>query len=158
MEIHRAEPAVIELNGFLNALRCVIDCPKRMFSATLIEKNVDLNSTIKNIKNSIDEHGGIIEQKKIDYQTTHQLFIDHIYKKISGTNTRGLDNLDWNLIEYYGLISTQDLEDGPWNRLVSQEHTTLRFLDNEGDEYILLIVEFSDFVVLTQLGLAWSEK
>lgn len=86
------------------------------------------------------------------------MFIDNIHKKISETNTRALDNLDWNLIEYYGLVSTADQEDGPWNRLISQEHTTLRFLDKEGDEYILFFVEFSDFVVVTQLGLSWNGK
>ncbi|WP_444907148.1 hypothetical protein ACJJIR_01985 [Microbulbifer sp. SSSA008] len=158
LEIHRAEPAVIELNGFLNALRCVIDCPKRIFSATLVEKNADLNSIVEDTIKSIGEFGKLIEQRQSDYNTTYQLFIDHIYKKISDTKTRALDNLDWNLIEYYGLISTSDQEDGPWNRFISQEHTILRFLDDDGDEYTLFFVEFSDFVVVTQLGLAWNEK
>lgn len=62
LEIHRAEPAVIELNGFLNALRCVIDCPKRMFSATLVEKDLELNSIIEETIESIGDDGKIIEQ------------------------------------------------------------------------------------------------
>jgi len=158
LEIHRSEPAVIELNGFLNALRCVIDCPKRMFSATLVEKDFELSSIVEETIKSIGDYGTLIEQAQLDYKTTYQLFVDHIYKKISDSKTRALDNLDWNLIEYYGLISTSDQEDGTWNRLISQEHTTLRFLDDEGDEYILFFVEFSDFVVVTQLGLSWNEK
>jgi hypothetical protein len=158
LEIHRSEPAVIELNGFLNALRCVIDCPKRMFSATLVEKDFELSSIVEETIKSIGDYGKLIEHAQLEYKTTYQLFVDHIYKKISDDKTRALDNLDWNLIEYYGLISTSDQEDGPWNRLISQEHTTLRFLDDEGDEYILFFVEFSDFVVVTQLGLSWNEK
>ena len=156
VEMHCALPIVFELDGFLNALRCVIDCPTRMFSATFIEKGSDLNEIISDSIKYIEESGKLIEIKQCNYNSVYNLFVELIYKRISETKTRALDNLDWNLIEYYGLISTADQEDGPWNRLISQEHTTLRFTDDEGREYISFFVEFSDFVVTTSLGVSWN--
>lgn len=158
LKTHRAEPQVIELNGFLNALRCIIDCPRRLFSAALIEKGFELNSIVEELSRNINAKGTLIEQTQLDFKDIYQLFVEHIYKRISSTKTRALDNLDWNLIEYYGLISTSDQEDGPWNRLISQAHTALRFIDENGNECLFFLVEFSDFIVVTQLGLSWNEN
>lgn len=158
LKIHRALPAVLELNGFLNALRCIIDCPNRAFGACLIQKDTDLTSIVQDAITNINSSGKVLEDTQLGYKLTYRLFIDLIYKRISPRNKRALDNLDWNLIEYYGLISTADQEDGPWNRFISQEHRVLRFIGNDGGEYVIFFVEYSDFVVETQLGVSWSHS
>ena len=157
LEMHRSRLAVTELDGFLNALRCVIGCPKRLFSASIVEEE-EIDAILEDAIKAIGEWGTLKEQMQSNYETICQLFVDSIFSKISDSETKALDNIEWSLIEYYGLISTSDQEDGSWNRLISQEHSTLRFLDDEGNEYILFFVEFSDFFVATQLGVAWDER
>ncbi|WP_143821034.1 hypothetical protein [Motiliproteus sp. MSK22-1] len=157
LDVHRALGTVCELDGFLNAIRCIIDCPRRLFSATLIEKETTLEAIILEDIDYIDKNGNLLERSVVAYKPAYELFVNLIYNRISESKTSATDNLDWNLIEYYGLLSTADIEDGPWNRFISQEHSILRFINADNCECLMFYVEFSDFVVATQLGVQWNE-
>ncbi|WP_148059405.1 hypothetical protein [Sinobacterium caligoides] len=148
---------MLELDGFLNAVRCFLDCPKRLFSAELVGGGLPLEDIVDGDIKGIETNGRVISKSIENYHSVYKLIVDLIYKKISKSKTRSTENIDWNLVEYYGLISTADIEDGPWNRLISQDHTLVRFLDEDGSESITFYIEFSDFVLATQLGVAWNE-
>ncbi len=105
----------------------------------------------------IQDVGQILENETVQNKVVYNLIVEYVYKKISESKTRATDNLDWNLVEYFGLMSTADEESGPWNRLLSQDHQLIRFVDNEGCESIMFYVEFSDFLVAVQLGVSWHD-
>lgn len=157
VEIHWAQIPVIELDGFLNASRCILECPGRLFNAQFEQKINGMECIIQQDIENISKNGKFLERTEIDYEGVRQLFIDLIYKKIPPRGGGSLENFDWVLIEYYGLISTADQENGPWNRLLSQTHALIRFVDENQCESVMFYVEYSDFVVITQLGVDWGE-
>lgn len=150
INIHKAEPTVIELDGFLNAVRCVLDCPRRLFLARFLE------CTIEDDLEHLKTLGSLSKLSELSFNSVHEQFVKNIYEKISKEKTRALENLDWNLVEYFGLISTADEEDGPWNRLIDQNHASTIFIESDGCESLVFYVVFSSFVVAVHLGLDWS--
>lgn len=45
-----------------------------------------------------------------------------------------------------------DQQNGPWNRLLSQAHALIRFVDENQSETVIFFVEYSYFVVIAQIG------
>ncbi|RJG40168.1 hypothetical protein [Motilimonas pumila] len=142
-----------ELSGFYNALRCSIGIPNRNFDATIFSKNGEcLEIIIEEQINYIKEKGTFKNQKVVDYNFIETLFKSFIYDQLSELNKEQLYNLDWNLVEHYGLISTAENESGSWNRLISQKHTLLEYINENGCEAVLFFVEHDGFVVITYLA------
>ena len=148
MNIRNSEIHALQLDGFLNAVRCLVGHPSKKFGACLLEK------AGRSIEDLIEEHtkNTEITNTKIEgFKYIQGLFKERIYSKL-GTNTNEiLDNLDWNLIEYYGLISTAENEDGPWNRLVSQESYILSFVYSDKNDGVIIFTEYEEFVLVTYL-------
>jgi hypothetical protein len=153
-QLNPAEFPIVEFSGFLNSIRCILGCPKYMFFAEFVPKS---EYTENYELAHISDCGVIIEKGEIDYHEVRNYFIELIYKKISNQETPALQNLDWVLIEYYGLISTADQSDGPWNRLISQKHSFVRYAHGSDFESIVFFVEYSTFIVATYLGIKWPQ-
>lgn len=141
-----------ELSGFYNALRCSIGIANRNFDAAIFEKNGGtLNCIVDEQIRSIEESGHLTGKKVVDFPVVESLFNRFIYSKLHHLSEEQIYNLDWNLVEHYGLISMAEDENGKWNRLVSQEHTLLEYLDQHGREAVRFFVEHDSFVVGTYL-------
>jgi hypothetical protein len=149
MEIDTPEIHVLELDGFLNSLRCVIGHPSKVFGAGYIPKRgLSIDSIVEKV---IEESGYLVTKKTVDFKYIQTILHKNIYSKLPIKDEETLINLDWNLIEYYGLISTAENEDGKWNRLVSQEHIILESNGNNDLDSFMFFVEYDDFIVETWL-------
>lgn len=147
------EVYVIELDGFLNAVRCFVGESTRSFGARYHPKNGETLETLvgKIISNDISKDK-LKSKSLVDFKHIQRVFNTHIYSKIGNADSACVKNIDWNLVEYYGLISTAENENGTWNRLVSQESALLEYSDQEGKKAALFIVEYDNFFVLTYFG------
>ncbi len=72
----------------------------------------------------------------------------HIYQHLAYLPEESVKNLDWNLIEYYGLISTAENK-GHWNRLVGQGAYVIEYHYNK--DCAVFFVEYDEFIVITLL-------
>jgi hypothetical protein len=152
MEIDAPEIHILELDGFLNALRCLIGHPAKVFGAGYIEKvEQDLDSIINDKIKFIEKSGCLVSRDKVDFKYIQKIFSQYIYNRLPTENENILGNLDWNLVEYYGLASTAENEDGEWNRLVSQEHIILEYKDENSIDSVIFFVEHDKFVIATYL-------
>ena len=152
MEIDIPEVHVLELDGFLNSLRCVIGHPSKIFGAGYIPKReLNIESIVEDRIKVIEESGYLVTKKTVDFKYIQKILHKHIYIKLPIKDEETLINLDWNLIEYYGLISTAENENGKWNRLISQKHITLESTSNNGLDSLIFFVEYDDFIVETWL-------
>jgi hypothetical protein len=152
VEVLASEIHVLELNGYLNALRCMVGHQYSKFCAGLIEKSgrtIDevIDERIKNIL----KDGEILERRISNFKNVQKLLKSHIYSKIPNSNDAVVDYIDWNLIEYYGLISTAEDENGPWNRLVSQDSHIIEYVEEDKTKSVVFFVEHEEFVVATYL-------
>jgi hypothetical protein len=152
MEILSPEIHVLELDGFLNALRCIIGHPSRIFGAGLINKNgITLEAIVEEQISKIKQSGKFIARSTVDFNFIQNLFNERIYSLLPPSKPENIKNLDWNLVEYYGLISTAEDEGGPWNRLVSQNCIHLEFFDEQNHNSAIFFVEHDEFVIATYL-------
>lgn len=144
---------VVELDGFLNAVRCFAGESTRSFGARYLQKEGETLEVLveKLITNDISKEK-LISKSLVDFKRIQGIFDDHIYSKLGGADSVCIKNIDWNLVEYYGLISTAEDEKGAWNRLISQESTLLEYSDKQDNKAALFIVEYNDFFVLTYFG------
>ncbi len=152
MEIDTPEIHVLELDGFFNSLRCVIGHPSKIFGAGYMPKReLNIESIVEDRIKVIEESGYLVTKKTVDFKYIQKILHKHIYIKLPIKDEETLINLDWNLIEYYGLISTAENENGKWNRLVSQKHIILESTGNNGLDSLIFFVEYDDFIVETWL-------
>jgi hypothetical protein len=152
MEILAPEIHVLELDGFLNALRCVIGLPSRKFGAGLIAKNGrTIDDIVQDSIYKINQSGKVVKNSVVDFTFIQSILSDRIYSKLPNSNSEAVKNTDWNLIEYYGLISTAEDESGPWNRLISQNSIFLEFNTEDSYDSVVFFVEHNEFVVSTYL-------
>ncbi len=109
LEVLEPEFHIIELKGFFNGLRCAVGHSSGRFSADLIMKDGrEILAIVDDTISFISKSGLLISQKIVDYKYVWRLFDTFIYKKIPHLDHEQQVNLDWNLIEYYGLISTAE--------------------------------------------------
>ncbi len=148
IQISEPELHIIELNGFLNAVRCILGIPNRAFGAVLIEKEKKTKEQIFQEIIESDLAESVLElNEDRDFKYIQKLLNKFIYSKLSIS----VEKLDWNLIEYYGLVSTAEDENGKWNRLVSQNSRVLEYRDGLGNEGAVFFVEHDSFLVMTYL-------
>ncbi|SFM71189.1 hypothetical protein [Marinobacter zhejiangensis] len=153
LEVDSAELSVIELDGFLNSLRCLVGCQGRLFSAAYIsKKGKSLKEIVKELISKNTQAGRRISMSEACFEKVSELFEQCIYAQLSHVSRENIKNLDWNLVEYYGLISTAEDESGPWNRLVGQKHVLLESENDKGWVDIVFFVEYENFVVATFLA------
>ncbi len=152
MEILESEIHVLELDGFLNALRCVIGHPSKLFGAGLIKKGGrELITIVEESIANIEASGKLKNKELVNFKYIQEVLNIHIYAKLPTTDAKYIENIDWNIIEYYGLISTAEDEHGAWNRLVGQENYILEYIDEHNNESVIFFVEHDDFVIATCL-------
>lgn len=152
MEILAPEIHVLELDGFLNALRCIVGLPSRRFGAGLIAKNGrGIDDIVQDAIYKINQSSNEVKNSVVDFKFIQEILIDRIYSKLPNINFEDIKNTDWNLIEYYGLISTAENKNGPWNRLISQDSICLEFKNKDGYDSVIFFVEHNEFVVSTYL-------
>ncbi len=149
MEILSSELHVLELDGFLNALRCVVGHSEKLFGAGLIKKEGrNIDTIVEESRINIEKSGKLNKTDIVNFKYIQNVLDSHIYTKLSSDS---VENIDHNLIEYYGLISTSEDESGPWNRLVSQNNYILEYIDENNNNSVIFFVEHNDFVVATFL-------
>lgn len=152
MDILKPEIHILELDGFLNALRCVIGHSSKVFCAGLLQKNEnDIFSIVEENVANIKMSGKLINRAVVNFNYIQQVFDEHIYSKLPCNNEAYTKNVDWNLIEYYGLISIAENENGPWNRLISQDSHILEYIDENDNKSVIYFVEHEEFIVITCL-------
>jgi hypothetical protein len=152
MEIDAPEIHILELDGFLNALRCLIGHPAKIFGAGYIEKvEQNLDSIIHDKIKLIEQSGSLVTRDIVDFKYIQKVFNQYIYNKLPTSDENNLGNLDWNLVEYYGVASTAENEDEAWNRLVSQKHVILEYQDESSINSVIFFVEHDKFVIATYL-------
>ncbi len=150
IEIFKEELHVLELDGFLNALRCIMGHADRCFGAGLIKKDSCIDTIIDGHIQNISINGKFLDKKKVNFEYIQKIFDKFIYSKLPISDKETLRNTDWNLVEYYGLISTVE-DKGEWNRLVNQDHVLLEYEDEHGRKSIHYYVEYNEFVITTFL-------
>lgn len=135
----------------MNALRCVIGYSHKMFGAVYIDKeDQSIDKLIDKIISKEISEDKITSRRIVDFKEIQEILGRCIYSKLSKLGVKHIDNIDWNLIEYYGLISTAEDENGSWNRLVGQKSILLEYNDSNGKATMFLI-EHANFIVLTYL-------
>ncbi len=146
-EIH-----VFELNGFLNGIRCSIGIPSRKLGAVLIPKEgKSLREISEHVVASNSEINNIESKMFASFEDIKRVFESQIYSKYKNLDRESLINLDWNLVEYYGLIATSENPEGKWNPLVSEESYLFEVEMSDHHRQKLIFVEYEKFVVLTWL-------
>ena len=152
-QISTAELHVVELNGFLNAIRCMLAMSHKLLGAAFVDKNGgSLDEIVRDVVADNIGNSAIQKDLEQDFNYVHQLFKKYIYSKMDKINSDVIKQLDWNLVEYYGLVSTAEDENGPWNRLVGQRHRVLEYIDEAGNDAAVFFVEHKTFVVMTYLA------
>lgn len=94
----------------------------------------------------------------VNYETVKTLFNEHIFDPLRSVGLSDLENVDWNIIEYYGLASTSINENGPWNPVVSGESLLLEFESAESTKVLELIVEIEKYAIVTFLEAAIEDS
>jgi hypothetical protein len=146
-EIH-----VNELNGFLNGIRCSIGIPTRQFGAVLIpNEGMDFRGISERVVKSNSEIVKVVSKKFASFEEVKEVFESQIYKKHENLDDDSLTNLDWNLVEYYGLIATSENPEGKWNPVVSEKSYLFEVEMSDHQMQKLIFVEYEKFVVLTWL-------
>jgi hypothetical protein len=84
MEIDSPEIHVLELDGFLNSLRCIIGHSSKVFGAGYLKKSGSnlgkiIESQIRIIKNS----GLLVNKKIVDFEYIQHTLNNHVYSKLS---------------------------------------------------------------------------
>ena len=87
----------------------------------------------------------------MDFKSIQKIIDTNIYSKLPIDNPESISNIDWNLIEYYGLISTAEHENGAWNRLVGQDSHVIEFMGEDENECLAIFMEHDEFIVMTYL-------
>ncbi|MFC6635040.1 hypothetical protein [Microbulbifer taiwanensis] len=135
-----------EYDGFLNALRCFLGY-RRVFGCFALEKTEGyLETYITQSKNELER------QYEVDYHGVRTLFGEYLFRPLEAGGFQNLENTDWVLFEYYGLISTTLDENGPWNPIVGGQTTVLEFVPTEGVKNIEFVVEVGDIAIVTFLA------
>jgi len=148
VELHLAE-----LDGFLNAIRCMLGVAPKLYGAAFIDKNERTLAQIVQEVISDNIYSSTLKiNSEFEFKYIQKIFNKYIYSKLKNFERNCLEQLDWNLVEYYGLISTAENESGSWNRLVGQRHTVLEYTDDAGNDGTIFFVEHETFVVMTYLA------
>lgn len=147
-EIH-----AFQLDGFLNSLRCVAGYDHRSFGAILIDKENRCTGEIIDeiVRNEVGV-SNLADQKNVAFKDIQNIFNKYIYSKLKGIERDSLKYIDWNLVEYYGLVSSAEDINGPWNRLVAQDSILVEYIDDHDQEAVIFFVEYESYILLTYLG------
>jgi hypothetical protein len=144
------ETYVENLNGYFQSLRRLSNNSCDLWAeGVLIESTLEesLEAYFKNI-----EGLNIIEKHWASFSEIESLYKELIYSQISGLSVEVLELLKWDVIEYYGLISTSIDPEGSFNPLVNTGALLLEAKSSFHFKCNYYVVEYGKFAVITGLA------
>lgn len=144
------ETHVAELRGFLNAVQQLCGPDHRLYAdAISVGENEEhsLARYFSNFEGNFQYQGG----SPISYQQVRALLQEYVYSSLGTFPPEVLKELDWQLIEYYGLASTA--ADGSFNPLVSEGAQLLSVNQSHYKKCEYFTVRIPGHIVITSLGI-----
>ena len=146
------EAVIDEMRGYLVALRELVHTDTVLWvSSKPVTK--DFETTIQEHIDELSPEFSCAGQTPIGYREIHSLFSSLLFDRMQfreqGSTIR---RLDWRLFEYYGLASTAQSDDYPFNPIVSEESVRLSLtaIDYEIDLHVVTPV--GKYLVATTIG------
>ena len=148
----KIESVINELRGFMNALR--VQCTsKTTIRVSCFKMQGDFNNTVEWYIKENKKEFGCVNKGKISYNEILPLIKKNIFNKMHSSISESIKkNLEWHLVEYYGLASTIENEENPFNPLVSEKSVLIEKTSIEYEISTCFITPIGSHIVVTTLG------
>ena len=121
----------------------------RVFGATYFESK-DPNEIVETHIARMIEDGGLLESiSEVNHKELITLLHTHLFSKLHDRGWERIENVEWQLIEYYGLASTAIDNNGPFHPTVSQTTKALLFKTKDNKKWFHYFVRIGGWTVLT---------
>lgn len=144
------ESYVENLNGYFQSLRRLSNNVCDLW-AQYVPIDSAFEETVEAYFNNT-EGIKVIDKHWASFREIESLYNELIFSKIEGLSDEVLGLLKWDIVEYYGLISTSIDCDSCFNPLVSAGALLLETRSPLHSKCNYLVVEYSKFVVITGLA------
>ena len=145
---------VDKLDGYLHSIRRLAkdNCD---YWAIHIEVEDDIEKAIRDYFAEAHIETEVVGIKKVDYDIIEKHFDRFITKHLTTNTEDQIYMLLWDIVEYYGMASTQVNPDGPFNPLVSEGALEITVKQEEPfhKELIYFLVQIENQAILTGLGI-----
>jgi len=145
------ETIIANLNGYLHSLRR-LSGNKCDFWADVIKIEVDFEKTIEGFISKFKNNVKLIEKKEISYFEVESLLEELLLSNLDISSKDLKKSFTWDIIEYYGLASTDTDPDGEFNPLVSNGAIQITVQSDFHKSCVYYIVAISNHAVVTGLA------
>lgn len=141
------EMHVAELRGFLNALQRLMS-DRRDFYADVISPANGMEAALAAYFNEDPAYQG---SAQIGYPEVQALLHEYIFAGLNELSSKVAAELEWQLLEYYGLASTA--AGGSFNPLISNGALLLTMRQSHYSKCAYYVVQLPHHLVITGLGI-----
>jgi len=137
-------------DGYLSAISRLSET-KIGYSCSIIKMDHGIDVAIGNMLDRWNMDAKLVSKTKLDYQESENVLKDDFYCYLTNLDQPRLDLIDWDIQEYFGLLSTSLNENGIFHPMVRNGGYKLN-IDTGGyykKNTSLLVVVESFAVVLT---------
>ena len=148
----KIESVIGELRGFMNALR--VQCEsKTIIWVSCFKMHGNFDNSVEWYINKNKNEFNCVNKGSIGYNEILPLIKQGIFNKMhSSINESVKEKLEWHLVEYYGLASTIENEENPFNPLVSERSVLIEKTSTEYEITAGFITPIGKHIVVTTLG------
>jgi hypothetical protein len=145
------ENIVNNLDGYLLSLRR-LSGNQYDYWVEILDITVGIETALTNHFYKIDPELKVIAKYEISYLDVEKLLVEYIFSQLAITNENIKKLFLWDIVEYFGLASTQDDPEGDFNPLVSNGALKLTMQSNFYKSHVYLVVPISNYAII--MGLA----
>jgi hypothetical protein len=145
------ENIVNNLDGYLLSMRR-LSGNQYDYWAEILDITAGVETALTNHFYKINPELKVIEKYEICYLDVEKLLVEYIFSQLAFTNENIKKLFLWDIVEYFGLASTQDDPEGDFNPLVSNGALKLSMQPNFYKSHVYLVVPISNYAII--MGLA----
>ena len=146
------EGVINEARGYLNALRLQCEEGTTMWINCFPMQN-NLETTVNRYINKIKDDFTCKGIRNVKFDDLLPVIRNNIFSKIKTMPSETvIKDLEWQFIEYYGLASTIEDENNPFNPLVSNPSVLIELESNEYEISACFITPVGKHIVVTTFG------
>lgn len=145
------EAIVNNLNGYLHSLGR-LSGNKCAFWAECIEVESSFENTIDEYFAKLETDNKILEREKISYSEVKKLLKNIVFANLSVKDSSLIELFAWDIVEYYGLASTDRDPGGEFNPLVSNGTIKISVQSDFYKSCDYYVVQISNYAVITGLA------
>ena len=146
------EAVICNLNGYLQSLRR-LSGNKCDFWVDIIEVKTSLEDDVETHIMSIDNNLIIIDKTQISYHAVQEHLDKFVFSNLLIDDENILKLLAWDVVEYYGLASTELDPNGELNPLVHNGAILINIQSQRYESFVYYIVALPGYAIITGIAI-----